>query len=371
LLLAGLLPADASDREPQSIEVAELELALETRDGRMLLARFLVDSPDGDHAVDAAVGAIEALYPGATILGEPGTDDAALEAGDGVVRSQWNAWGWDWSEDEIPVSVAYNPVGASGGFTGANVLAALEAWSSVPGSAFAFSYAGETDLLASMNNGGEDGSNVIAWQDLGCDSGCVLGLTTKSFVTHELDISLNSNPGARLGNAADGFYDVASVLVHELGHMAGLEHSCPALGPCTPEEAEAVMYWSYRGVHRELEADDIAGLVALYPGESVTSTAAGPVPGPGVVVPGASPQPAGIVALAPGWNLTQLPAGPFDGYSASLSCVRAIYAYDPIDRYGWSHWVRGLQPALQTLGAAEPGIAYWVLSDGSCAASFQ
>src|SRR5690606_11465706 len=58
-------------------------------------------------------------------------------------------------------------------------------------------------------------------------------------------------------DGADAPRDMRSVLVHELGHVIGLEHS---------EEASASMHASYRGSAQALlHADDIAGLCSLYP----------------------------------------------------------------------------------------------------------
>ncbi|MDZ7729116.1 MAG: matrixin family metalloprotease [Dehalococcoidia bacterium] len=284
---------------------------------------------------------------------------------DAPVNAQWGSWGWSWEAEELPVAVAYNPAGALNGFTEGDLVAALETWSNVEGSSFAFEYAGQTDRDASMNTDGEDGANVVAWQDLGCDGGCVLGLTTKSFGQHEVDISLNTNPGARLD---DGTYDISTVLIHELGHMAGLEHSCPALGPCTDAEAEAVMFYSYSGVRRELTSDDVEGLVETYPGGTTSSI---PIDDGAVARPveedeGEEEQPAVEVTLQSGWNLQTLPSGVIDDAVAELPCVEAVYAYD--HGSGWSHWVRGLDSSLQTLNQATSSDAYWFLASSSCSA---
>jgi hypothetical protein len=189
---------------------------------------------------------------------------------------------------------------------------------------------------------------VIAWQALDCRSACVLAVTTRE-VTHESDLILNSNPAAGLGNGGvdAGVVDTKTVILHETGHMAGLEHSCPPLGPCSPEEANAVMYFAYRGVKRALTADDIAGISAIYPAGGET----GGLP----------------VSLEPGWNLVTLPAGGLAQTMAGLRCAAAVYAFDG---GAWRVWVRGGLDAFNTLLEAKAGLAYWVQADGACARTF-
>lgn len=62
-------------------------------------------------------------------------------------------------------------------------------------------------------------------------------------------------------------YNVQEVLAHELGHAAGLGHSCEAGDDCSDSDAfEALMYWSTDACSTspEPKADDYAGLQALY-----------------------------------------------------------------------------------------------------------
>lgn len=49
--------------------------------------------------------------------------------------------------------------------------------------------------------------------------------------------------------------DLFTVLLHELGHVLGLGHSL---------NSESVMFETYSGAHRQLGADDIAGIQYLY-----------------------------------------------------------------------------------------------------------
>jgi hypothetical protein len=54
---------------------------------------------------------------------------------------------------------------------------------------------------------------------------------------------------------SDGDFDLFTVVLHELGHSLGLNHST---------ESGSVMEANYEGARRTLHADDIAGIQALY-----------------------------------------------------------------------------------------------------------
>ena len=115
------------------------------------------------------------------------------------------------------------------------------------------------DIILPLQSG-PDGENVVSWASLPCEVGCVLGITSKG-AAREVDMLLNSNPDAVQQMGTEATLDWRTVILHELGHMAGLEHSCPVpFGPCTAAEATAVMYWAYTGTLRKLAPDDIAGL---------------------------------------------------------------------------------------------------------------
>ena len=204
-------------------------------------------------------------------------------------------------------------------------------------------------FVASVHEGVNDGVNVVAWQQLECQAGCVLGVTTK-MESHETDVVLNSNPQAKLRDGSNGTVDARSVLLHEAGHMAGLEHSCP-LFECSASEQDAVMYFQYRGLKRELRQDDAAGLAALYP------------------LARNAPQLESLeLAVQPGWALTSLPPGALESSMASLTCVDAVYAFRD-ER--WAVWIRDLHPSFQRLSWIEAGAAYWIHASGACSHVFQ
>jgi hypothetical protein len=70
--------------------------------------------------------------------------------------------------------------------------------------------------------------------------------------------------------AGAGEFDFYTVVLHEMGHALGLSHS---------SVPGSVMYSSYSGVNRTLQADDVAGIQALYGPAPIALTAHMPEPG--------------------------------------------------------------------------------------------
>ncbi len=339
------LPTAADVNGPR---MHSIERDVERADGTIARARFEVLAATEREAEEAAVAALPS--------------GSHLVSDEDSVRAQWRPWPWKWDAAELPVDVAYNPEGAPAAVGPSAVLAGLQQWSNVPDSSFRFRYAGVTNNTASILTLGPDGENVVSWASLPCDHGCVLGITSKESA-HEVDMVLNSNPAAAEQLGVGTTVDWRTVILHEFGHMAGLEHSCPApFGPCTEAEADAVMYFQYRGILRKLAADDTAGMAALYPGQPAPT----PVPG-GTPPPSPTPEQALVVVLEAGWNLVLLPPGEVATSINPLACIEAVYSFENGE---WRAWIRGVAPGLQDLTTIEASRAYWVRAGRACAHSF-
>ncbi len=347
LAWAGTAPG----RGHASPGLAALETQVLTPEGRVIRLHFSVRAADEGEARAAAALALRSIVPGGRVI----------TGGEGAAMAQHAPWGWPWAAAEIPVRVFYNPQDAVTGVGPDAIAGSMQQWSSAPGSAFAFEYAGFTDWKPSLHMTAlPDGENTIAWLRMDCALGCVLGVTARDELTHEADIALNSNPQAGLGDGASGAADAHSVVLHELGHVAGLEHSCPGILRCTRAEEEAVMYYRYRGQKRTLRDDDIAGIAARYPHGPL------PAPTPPVLPEEPAPPYEFAVTLRPGWNLVTLPGGPIASFIEDLPCAAAVYGWG---QEGWATWVRGASPLLRASSSGQPDSAYWVLADGACEAA--
>ena len=336
--------------QTSATEARTVDLRVLDASGRTVTMHFLIRADSDGQALEAARAAAVRLNPAA----------GAMKS-EGDANAQYAPWGWHWADDEIAVAVAYNAAGAPAGLTTAPVVNALRTWSDVPGSRFVFQYAGPTEATAGTHASRFDGANVISWMDLDCGAGCVLGVTSKVDDLHEIDIVLNSSPLARIGDGANGSLDLETIVLHEAGHLAGLEHSCqPLIGLCTVDQGEAIMFFRYRGIHRSLGADDIAGLISVYP------AAGSPQAAPREGLP--AEQSVVAVNTQPGWNLALLPASDMQTIMKALPCVKAVYAQGANGE--WLTWVRGANAALNTLTAASLDEAYWLSSEGACSASF-
>jgi hypothetical protein len=351
IALAGVgLALPALGAGPQDVAVYEVTLGVARPGGAAGELRFEVVAGSETQANVAARRSLATLAPGSQVIETSG------------VHAAWLPWSWQWADEELPVPVAYNPQGAPDSVGPDAIVAGLQAWSNVDRSTFRYQYAGFTDNVGSILESGPDGENVISWVTLDCERGCVLGVTSKESA-HEVDLVLNNNPQAAEQLGVGTRVDWRTVILHELGHMAGLEHSCPVpFGPCTDAEADAVMYFQYRGILRHLADDDFAGIRALYPVTSATPTPnATPAPG---AIPTPTPFPEFPVVLERGWNLVLLPEGSAASVAEALTCVAAIYTQVEGD---WVSFIPGVPGPLQTLTELQAGRAYWVLATRACA----
>jgi MYXO-CTERM domain-containing protein len=108
------------------------------------------------------------------------------------------------------------------------------------------------------------------------DPNNTVGLTTLTFdvTTGEIfdaDMELNSSQHIlSVGGVPTGGLDLQSVITHEAGHFLGLAHA---------DQTNAIMFAHYRGDSPDLQADDTAGICAIYAPDGTRSTSGGPLAG--------------------------------------------------------------------------------------------
>jgi hypothetical protein len=178
---------------------------------------------------------------------------------------------WMQADSGQPVLYYLNPGQSpvAGGGQG-EIARAMSAWSSQSGANIQLQIAGSTGNCGIVS----DNTNTISFGDcqnqLDPVSGCagVVALTSTSWTNEsrsvggrnfnrlvESDIIFNDGMECFLGNSAN----LAEVACHELGHSIGLGHS---------SDSNATMWATAHGRNRDavLGDDDIAGVLAIYPG---------------------------------------------------------------------------------------------------------
>jgi hypothetical protein len=135
-----------------------------------------------------------------------------------------------------------------------------------------------TSLEYSLHGGN---ANVILFRDNGwpyADAEDTLGLTTLWFDRHtgeifDVDVEINTTDFTFTTGDADVGFDLLSTLQHETGHFLGLAHS--------PVEDATMFAMPRQGstAGRQLSADDVAGICAVYPaGDGAPDPACEPSP---------------------------------------------------------------------------------------------
>ena len=277
---AATIPSTAAVDQDFIVSITGL---LHLDDGDAIVEIFVVVHP-GEDAETRARDALHDLYPDAVEV-----DDEIANGGSGDLQSeQFSTNGLVW--DTLPATVNYNSAGSPVGGDPAALLAALQTWTDVPTSFFAYAYGGTTSRCPSLYNGCPgsqvfDGYNDVGWADI--PSAGVLGVIWYSASVDEMDIIIdNANFVWHTGAlpVPAGMFDLQTVTLHELGHGVGLSHSG------TPG---AVMYPSVGAgqAKRVLHQDDIDGVSSIYPEGSPAPTAPPPPTATPPVPPADTPTP--------------------------------------------------------------------------------
>ena len=138
------------------------------------------------------------------------------------------------------------------------LVAGADTWALQSNAAFAFTYAGPSSQTTNTN----DGINLVMFRN--ASSGSALATTYTWFSgTRMIDADIvfwdaGFQFFAGSSGCSGGFY-IEDVATHEFGHALGLGHSTltaatmyPSISTCSQQA-------------RSLDADDIAGVLALYP----------------------------------------------------------------------------------------------------------
>ena len=123
-------------------------------------------------------------------------------------------------------------------------------------------WAGETPLTFTEVSSGVEADIVVGWAsgdhgdgDPFDGPGDVLAHASFPNPYDDSQVFLHFDEDERWVNSNSANVDLLTVAAHEIGHTLGLAHS---------SDPNALMYPSYRGPHRFLDADDIAGAQSLY-----------------------------------------------------------------------------------------------------------
>ncbi len=182
----------------------------------------------------------------------------------------WNLNGNHLPDDQLPWPYHLNQEGIESVGVAATEAAfedALDQWTDVGCSTFAFAYQGRTEAQVE-----DDGLNVVAWEndewewnaDAAAMSIVRFDVTDKLPTVRETDILFNAvdwDWSVQSGNATEvpPLLHAGSVLAHELGHSTGMDHEYFYVS--------STMYLAYFGGTwmETLSGDDRRGLCENYP----------------------------------------------------------------------------------------------------------
>ncbi len=168
----------------------------------------------------------------------------------------------------LPVPYRINETGLpslSNGSEFTAIHSAFKTWQDVPTSAVAFVHEGTTEI----QNGGNDGTNVISFQDtdFAFGSGTIAVTLSTSTAGRFLDADILFNPNLAFSTSGEGHgFDVQAITTHEIGHFLGLDHTAIVSATMNPTGAPGSVF------PRVLKSDDTIGASIIYPESNFNST---------------------------------------------------------------------------------------------------
>ena len=215
-----------------------------------------VVSASGTKQIDGQTAYVEVLVAVPSGKSESAAKSRALEKQNAKAKSsRFATTGLVW--DNATATQRYNPSGEP--VSGQSALVNTQSTWNNAGSSFRFVNGGTTSTCPSLIPGcagGQrwDGENGVGWAAL--EDG-TLGVTIYNPSIDEADMGINNRYPWNLGcQELATSYDLQTVILHENGHVLGLDHS---------NDTGAVMYPSYQQADCTLGEDDINGIRALYP----------------------------------------------------------------------------------------------------------
>jgi len=205
----------------------------------------------------------------------------ALDREESTVSAQYVVNAHRWAASSMPISVRFNPAGQPADYGMAAIIQnATNTWNAVTPSTFSYGWDGTSS--GGVGSCGDaidtDGQNTIKFEPL---TGVTLGRTctvwsvsqgpNAKLVEFDMELDSDADTWSTANPPPAGKYDLASTVLHELGHAAGLGHS---------NDAAAVMFPTLKNgtSKRALTADDIAGMQSAYPGGAPATPTTGPLP---------------------------------------------------------------------------------------------
>jgi hypothetical protein len=214
-----------------------------------------VVSTTGTKQIDGKTAYVEILVVVPSGKSESAAKDRALKAQDAKAQSSRHATtGLVW--DNATATQRYNPSGQP--VSGQSALVATQSTWNNAGSRFRFVNGGTTSTCPSLVPGcagGQqfDGESGVGWAAL--EDG-TLGVTVYNPSIDEADMGINTRYLWNLGcQELATSYDLQTVILHENGHVVGLDHS---------SDTNAIMYPSYQQADCTLGQDDINGIRSIY-----------------------------------------------------------------------------------------------------------
>lgn len=167
-----------------------------------------------------------------------------------------------WARMPIPYAVNMAGAGIPNGSEFLAVQAAFRTWEEVEGAAVHFEYTGTTP----SRSVGLDGANLVTFTDDGGLLGSTTLAATFSFFQgsganlsfREADIAFN--PAFNLTTSGEaGAFDIQGIVLHESGHLLGLDHTGIVSSVMSPYAAPD------QTDQRLLQYDDVSGIREIYP----------------------------------------------------------------------------------------------------------